>query len=95
MSNRLVFSLFVVSMSILLVWAFRPATPMFTGSSQTIQSDTKLSDANEGDHPTEETAVSGWSRSATNFSHSEPEMSDEQIRPHLHRAAVHPRWDRT
>ncbi|KOF12853.1 hypothetical protein AC244_33120 [Ensifer adhaerens] len=40
MSKRLVlFSLLVVSMSILLVWAFRPATTMFTGSAQTTQSD--------------------------------------------------------
>ncbi|WP_457587890.1 hypothetical protein [Ensifer canadensis] len=43
MSNRLVFSLLFVSMSILLVWAFRPATTMFTGSSQTNQSDTQNS----------------------------------------------------
>ncbi len=39
MSKRLVlFSLLVVSMSILMFWAFRPATIMFTGSAQT-QSD--------------------------------------------------------
>jgi hypothetical protein len=41
MSNRLVLSLFVASMSILLVWAFRPATIIFTGSSQTNQSNTQ------------------------------------------------------
>lgn len=29
------------------------------------------------------------------FSHSEPDMSDEQIRHHLHRAAMRPRWGRT
>lgn len=40
MSNRLVFSLIIVTTSILLVWAFRPATIMFTGSAQTTQSDT-------------------------------------------------------
>ncbi|KQU81834.1 hypothetical protein ASD02_34865 [Ensifer sp. Root1252] len=39
MSNRLVFSLIIVTTSILLVWAFRPATIMFTGSAQTTQSD--------------------------------------------------------
>lgn len=40
MSKRLVlFSLLVVSMSILLVWAFRPAATMFTGSEQTTRSD--------------------------------------------------------
>ncbi|MGF6175154.1 hypothetical protein ABIE33_003462 [Ensifer sp. 4252] len=38
MSKRLVFSLLIVTMSILLVWAFRPATIMFTGSAQTTQS---------------------------------------------------------
>lgn len=31
MSNRLVFSLLLVAMSIVLVWAFRPAPVMFTG----------------------------------------------------------------
>ncbi|QRY66232.1 hypothetical protein JVX98_03890 (plasmid) [Ensifer sp. PDNC004] len=31
MSNRLVFSLLIVSFSILMVWAFRPAPTIFTG----------------------------------------------------------------
>lgn len=31
MSNRLMFSLAIVSMSILMVWAFRPAPTIFTG----------------------------------------------------------------
>ncbi|OOG67595.1 hypothetical protein B0E45_23415 [Sinorhizobium sp. A49] len=39
MSNRLVFSLLIVTMSILLVWAFRPAPVTFTGSAPTTQSD--------------------------------------------------------
>lgn len=39
MSTRLVFSLLIVTMTILLVWAFRPATIMFTGAAPTTQSD--------------------------------------------------------
>lgn len=39
MSTRLDFSLLIVTMTILLVWALRPATIMFTGAAPTTQSD--------------------------------------------------------